>query len=47
MKNAKLDAINQLNNVVRKLEEQQGGMTATIDTELLATLNAVSDSQMG
>lgn len=47
MKNARLGAINQLNNAVRKLEEQQGGMTATIDTELLATLNAVSDSRMG
>lgn len=47
MKKARLDAINQLNNAVRKLEEQQGGMTATIDTELLATLNAVGNSQMG
>lgn len=47
MKNARLDAINQLNSAVLGLEKQQGGMTATIDTELLATLNAVSDSQMG
>ena len=47
MKKARLDAINQLNNAVRKLEEQQGGMTATIDTELLVTLNAIGDSRMG
>lgn len=37
MKKARLDAINQLNSAVQKLEGQQGGMTATIDTELLAT----------
>lgn len=47
MKNARLDAINQLNSAVEKLEKQQGGMTAAIDTELLATLNAVSNSGMG
>lgn len=47
MKKARLDAVNQLNSAVQKLEEQQGGMTATIDTELLATLNAVSNSGMG
>lgn len=47
MKKARLDAINQLNSAVQKLEGQQGGMTATIDTELLATLNAVSNSGMG
>ena len=47
MKKARLDAINQLNSAVKKLEKQQGGMTATIDTELLATLNAVSNSGMG
>lgn len=47
MKKARLDAINQLNSAVLGLEKQQGGMTATIDTELLATLNAVSSSQMG
>lgn len=47
MKNARLDAINQLNSAVLGLEKQQGGMTATIDTELLATLNAVSSSQVG
>ena len=47
MKKARLDAINQLNSAVKKLEKQQGGMTATIDTELLATLNAVSNSVMG
>lgn len=47
MKKARLDAINQLNSAVEKLEKQQGGMTSTIDTELLATLNAVSNSGMG
>lgn len=47
MEKSRLDAINQLNSAVKKLEEQQGGMTATIDTDLLATLNAVSNSQMG
>ncbi|NSL03870.1 hypothetical protein [Blautia glucerasea] len=47
MKKARLDAINRLNSTVGKLEAQQGGMTATIDTELLATLNAVSNSGMG
>ena len=47
MKKARLDAINQLNSAVQKLEKQQGGMTSTIDTELLATLNAVSNSGMG
>lgn len=47
MKNVRLDAINQLNSAVLGLEKQQGGMTATIDTELLATLNAVSNSGMG
>lgn len=47
MKKARLDAINRLNSTVGKLEKQQGGMTATIDTELLATLNAISGSQMG
>ena len=47
MKKARLDAINQLNTSIKKLENEQGGMTATIDTELLATLNAVSNSQMG
>ena len=47
MKKARLDAINQLNSAVKKLEKQQVGMTATIDTELLATLNAVSNSGMG
>lgn len=47
MKKVRLDAINQLNSAVKKLEKQQGGMTATIDTELLATLNAVSNSGMG
>lgn len=47
MKKARLDAINQLNSAVLGLEKQQGGMTATIDTELLATLNAISGSQMG
>lgn len=47
MKKVRLDAINQLNNTVKRLEGQQGGMTATIDTELLATLNAVSSSGMG
>ena len=47
MKKARLDAINQLNTSIKKLENEQGGMTATIDTELLATLNAVSNAQMG
>ena len=47
MKKARLNAINQLNTSIKKLENEQGGMTATIDTELLATLNAVSDAQMG
>ncbi len=47
MKKARLDAVNQLNSAVLGLEKQQGGMTATIDTELLATLNAISGSQMG
>ena len=47
MKKARLDAVNQLNNTVKRLEGQQGGMTATIDTELLATLTAVSNSGMG
>lgn len=47
MKNARLDAINQLNSAVLGMEKQQGGMTATIDTELLATLNAVGNSGMG
>lgn len=47
MKKARLDAINRLNSTVGKLEAQQGGMTAAIDTELLATLNAVSNSGMG
>lgn len=47
MKKARLDAINQLNTSIKKLENEQGGMTATIDTELLATLNAVCSSQMG
>ena len=47
MKKARLGAINQLNSAVQKLEEQQGGMTATIDTELLATLNAVGGSGVG
>lgn len=47
MKKARLDAINQLNTSIKKLENEQGGMTATIDTELLATLNVVGNSQMG
>lgn len=47
MKKARLDAINQLNTSIKKLENEQGGMTATIDTELLATLNTVSSSGMG
>lgn len=47
MKKARLGAINQLNSAVQKLEEQQGGMTATIDTELLATLNVVGGSGVG
>lgn len=36
-----------MNTSIKKLENEQGGMTATIDTELLATLNAVSNSGMG
>ena len=47
MKKARLDAINQLNTSIKKLENEQGGMTATIDTELLATLNAVGGSGVG
>ena len=44
MKKARLDAINQLNTSIKKLENEQGGMTATIDTELLATLNTGGNS---
>ena len=47
MKKARLGAINQLNTSIKKLENEQGGMTATIDTELLATLNAVGGSGVG
>ena len=47
MKKARLDAINQLNTSIKKLENEQCGMTATIDTELLATLNTVGNSGMG
>lgn len=47
MKKARLDAINQLNTSIKKLENEQGGMTATIDTELLATLTTVGNSGMG
>lgn len=47
MKKARLDAINQLNASVKKIESAQGGMDSHIDTALLTELNAISASGLG
>lgn len=47
MKKARLDAINQLNASVKKVESAQGGMDSHIDTALLTELNAISASGLG
>lgn len=47
MKKARLDAINQLNASVKKIESAQGGMDGHIDTALLTELNAISASGLG